>query len=43
MKSVINLVQTPQGYSIVEKGMEINKSANKIKEKPYLIAKSNSF
>ena len=41
MKSVIELVKTTQGYSIVENGQEVNKAANKnVKEKTYVAPKS---
>jgi hypothetical protein len=41
MKSVINLIQTAQGYSILENGHEVNKSVSKTKEKSYSLGKSN--
>lgn len=41
MKSVINLVQTAQGYSIVEGNVEVNKPASKgSKDKGYSLNKS---
>lgn len=42
MKSVINLIKTPQGYSLLEGDIEINKNTNKIvKEKNFSLPKSN--
>lgn len=44
MKSVINLIQTPQGYSIVEGNVEVNKASSKTsKDKAYLPPKSNAL
>lgn len=41
MKSVINLIQTPQGYSILEGNVEVNKASSKsAKEKAYPLSKS---
>lgn len=41
MKSVINLIRTPLGFSLIEGDVEINKSSNKIvKEKAYSLPKS---
>jgi hypothetical protein len=42
MKSVINLIKTPQGYSLLDGDVEINKSTGKTgKEKSYSYPKSN--
>lgn len=44
MKSVINLIRTPLGFSLLDGDTELNKSANKnTKEKPYSIPKSYSY
>jgi len=42
MKSVINLIRTPQGFSLLDGDVEVNKPTNKpAKEKSYSMPKSN--
>lgn len=44
MKSVINLIRTPQGFSLLDGDVEINKPINKpSKEKTYSLPKSNPY
>lgn len=44
MKSVINLIRTPQGFCLAEADNEVNKSSSKpSKDKSYSMSKSRLF
>ena len=44
MKSVINLIRTPQGFSLLDGDVEVNKPTNKpAKEKSYSMPKSTIY
>lgn len=44
MKFVINLIKTPQGYSLIEGEVEVNRSTSKnTKEKSYSLSKSTAL